>query len=1000
MVNGAKDSPRVVELGWDVTEKTVGWVHTEFDTSEDTSNQAMQRTRQPCQDIAATICTDRWQRKTRRDTSGAGWTDKWSKTDSCRCSATQAKALGFGQQRTLVRGIGKDEAAGKVTNGQKISRTTLPQCAVKNAENLKPSHTTGPGVGLQDSTRHTEAELDALKMLQWDKVCNQLACFSSTPFGRDKINQGQMPIGRTLQESMFLLDQTEAAVRINDKLASQSHATIADILAKTENIDGILRMLEEKLILQAADLAAVTRTMKAAEELSLTLEKCTPPSTDSKVSTSLLCVSPRLSDRDRDLIDSVEKCISLDGNFVKDEASESLREVRFRIKDLNSRIKDEMESIAREMYIAGAADRARVSLRRGRLCIAVKASRHSELPGGSVVLDRSSSGLTYFAEPVSLLPLNNKLVDLKFQEQEIVKDILSYLSMKAMSCQSSLNEMFLNLESLDLAFTRAGHAAWMGAVKPVLVDIDKCNILFDVKNAMHPLLVEGSLPSLPSAHGSIRRAKPRLSPTPITLEVPSGIHTVIMTGPNTGGKTASIKTAAILAMMAKCGLFIPASQPARLAWFDQVLADIGDSQSLEQSLSTFSGHVKKLIRILRSSTCASLVLLDELGSGTDPTEGSALATATIEKFNRRAALTLVTTHHAELKDIATRDPEVMNAAVEFDLPTLKPTYRILWGTTGDSMALQVARTVGLKEEILVEAEGLLKRRKLQGGESHSEYESLQEQLESSKSMQREAETLLKKSKIQHSRLSSECRNLKERALLLDDVADADALKEEKEMKELVESTILELNESSISFDAALAILEELEEHAMTMANSYIEKGYGIQRPEGWMPQVGQAVLVPKLGYVSAVIRSISNGSLMVEAGHLKLALSEEEVCPTVQDEEDIRKEIEGTGNYRIPGAEGTVDTVKNESVASVKDFPSVQLKRNTLDIRGKRVEDAEMLLDDFLSRSGKGAVFIVHGVGTGKLMRSVHAFLKGHPEVKRFQVDKTSAGGCTVAFVK
>ena len=912
----------------------------------------------------------------------------------------QAKTLGFGQPRTLVRGVGKDEAAGKATKGQKIARTTLPQCAVKDAENLKPSHTTGPAVGLQDSTRHTEAELDALEMLQWDKVCNQVARFSSTPFGRDKINQGQMPMGRTLQESMFLLDQTEAAVRINDKLASQGHATIADILARTENIGGILRMLDEKLTLQAADLAAVIRTMKAAEELSMTLETCMPPSTDSKVSSSLLCVSPQLTVGDRSLIESVEKCISLDGNFVKDEASESLGEVRLHIKELNSRIKDEMESIARDMYIAGAADRAKVSIRRGRLCIAVKASRHSELPGGSVVLDRSSSGLTYFAEPVSLLPLNNELVDLKFQEQEIVKDILSYLSMKAMSCQSSLNEMFLNLESLDLAFTRAGHAAWMGAVKPVLVDIDKGNILFDVKNAMHPLLVEGSLPSLPSTHGSTQTAKPRSSPTPISLEVPSGIHTVIMTGPNTGGKTASIKTAAVLAMMAKCGLFIPALEPARLAWFDQVLADIGDSQSLEQSLSTFSGHVKKLTGILRSSTCASLVLLDELGSGTDPTEGSALATATIEKLNRKAALTLVTTHHAELKDIAARDPEVMNAAVEFDLPTLKPTYRILWGTTGDSMALQVARTVGLKEEILVEAEELLKRRKLQGGESQSEYEYLKEQLESSKSMQREAEIFLEKSKIEHSRLSSECRNLKEQASLLDKVADSDALKEEKEMKELVESTILELNESSISFEAATAILEELEEHAMKMADSYMEKSYGIQRPEGWIPQVGQTVLVPKLGYVSAVIRSISNGSLMVEAGHLKLALSEEEVCPTVQDEEDIRKEIEGTGNYRIPGAEGTVDIVKNESVASVKDFPSVQLKRNTLDIRGKRAEEAEMLMDDFLSKSGKGAVFIVHGVGTGKLVRSVHAFLKGHPGVERFQVDKTSAGGCTVAFVK
>jgi len=906
-----------------------------------------------------------------------------------------------GQQRALQRGIGKDEGVKRTPIHRKRLRDTPLRCVGENARVLTSSVVPGPAEEVHYCSRLAEAEKDALETLQWGKVCNQVSRFASTPFGRDRISQGDMPVGRTLQESLLLLDRTEAAISINQQMASQGQTRIADILGRTENIGGILRMLEEKLVLQAADLAAVARTMKAADELCLALESYMPASTTSKVSSSLFCVSPQLSAGDRDLIDCVERCVSLDGNFVKDEASSSLREIRIQIKDLNSKIKEEMECIARDMYAAGAADRAKVSVRRSRLCIAVKASRHSELPGGSVVLDRSSSGLTYFAEPVSLLPMNNKLVDLKFQEREKVKDILSYLSMKAISCQSSLTRMFLNLESLDLAFARASHAEWMNAVKPELVDLGKCSDIFDVKNAMHPILVEGSLPPLPPTHGSGKNGQSCSSPSPISLEIPSGIHTVIMTGPNTGGKTASIKTAAILAMMAKCGLYIPAAQPARIAWFDQILADIGDSQSLEQSLSTFSGHVKKLITILRSSTGASLILLDELGSGTDPTEGAALATATIEKFNKNAALTLVTTHHAELKDIAARDPTVMNAAVEFDLATLKPTYRVLWGTTGDSMALQVARVVGLKEKVLEEAEVLLRRSKQPGGrETRNEYESLMEQLKSSKLLQLEAESSLKKSQMEHSRISSESRNLSDQALLLGEAAEADASKEEREMKELVESTLMEFNDNTISVDAALAILEELEEHATTMVNSYVVRGQGMQRPENWVPRVGQEVLVPKLGYIPAVVRSMSNGSLTVEAGQLKLALSEKEVCPTVEDEEDIRKEVEATGDYQVPGAEGSAKSGEEKSAASVKDFPSVQCKRNTVDLRGKRAEEAEMILDDYLSRSTKGAVFIVHGVGTGKLLRAVHAFLKGHPFVERFQIDKESAGGCTVAIIK
>ncbi|EIE19595.1 P-loop containing nucleoside triphosphate hydrolase protein [Coccomyxa subellipsoidea C-169] len=389
------------------------------------------------------------------------------------------------------------------------------------------------------------------------------------------------------------------------------------------------------------------------------------------------------------LASQIWRCISAGDGRVLDGASSALADTRARRQQNLGELRSTIEEWARSMHRLGAAERAQVVVRRDRLCVALKAGRQSDLPKGSVTLATSSTGATFYMDPAPTVPLNNAEAVLAAQEREEVARILAHLSAAVADNAARIWQVLDAVTALDICSARGRHAVWCGGVR-----------------------LRFLLPEVAAQNGSVQVLQP--PPRAVDFTVPAGVRVVTVTGPNTGGKTASLKALGLAALMPKAGLFLPLEPtpgkgpptpfdaPA-VAWFDMVLADVGDGQSLQQSLSTFSGHIRRVRAILAALTRRSLVLLDEAGSGTDPAEGAALASALLAALADRAALTLATTHHASLKDLAANDSRFCNAGVEFDLASLRPTYRLIWGSVGASNALAVAEGLGFDPLVVAEA---------------------------------------------------------------------------------------------------------------------------------------------------------------------------------------------------------------------------------------------------------------------------------------------------------
>eukprot|EP00891_Asterochloris_glomerata_P003959 jgi/Astpho2/3959/e_gw1.00063.256.1_t len=386
-------------------------------------------------------------------------------------------------------------------------------------------------------------------------------------------------------------------------------------------------------------------------------------------------------------------CLQSSGGELADEATARLGDIRARRRANGQELRRNIEQWARDLGQRGVSEHGQPMVRRNRQCVSVKRGQQGELPRGSVTLDTSVSGNTVYMEPQPVVALNNAEALLAGQEQEEELAILADLSRQVSTAKTFAHGRGGLLASLDIASARAKHAAWAGAVRPFFLTPEEAEqARQDARQ---------------------REAAPRPRPCPVDLLVPPGIKVVAVTGPNTGGKTASLKALGLAALMPKAGLFIPVTShhhpsAPRLLFFDRVLADVGDSQSLEQNLSTFSGHVRRMGRILKALTPSSLVLLDEMGSGTDPAEGAALAGALLERLADTARLTYATTHHAELKELpVSADARYLNASVEFDVATLRPTFRLLWGQAGQSNALEVAQGLGFSPTIVKHARELV-----------------------------------------------------------------------------------------------------------------------------------------------------------------------------------------------------------------------------------------------------------------------------------------------------
>lgn len=657
----------------------------------------------------------------------------------------------------------------------------------------------------------------------------------------------------------------------------------------------------------------------------------------------------------KSLLDDILRCIDDDGN-VTDAASAELARIRRAIQRMHQKIRETLQKMIGSQAYQKYLQDPIVTQRNDRYVLPVRQEFKNEIKG--MIHDRSQTGATLFIEPASVVELNNQIRQLGFEEQEEIQRILSVLSGDVAAAADSILNGYAVLVGMDVIFARALFAKQLRAVRPEIAEIPCLHIL----KGRHPLI------------------DPEMV-VPVSLEVGEAFHLLVVTGPNTGGKTVSLKMAGLFALMAQSGLFIPAEEGSRIGVFTAVYADIGDEQAIEQSLSTFSSHMTHIARIMGEADRSALVLMDELGAGTDPAEGAALATAILDHLRGRGACAIATTHYSELKHFALVEPDVQNASMEFDIETLSPTYRMRIGLPGKSNAFEISRKLGLDEAIIAAAQAFMDRDAVQFEdllkdltEKQAEWENKNLEIEEIRvRMQRDASALKDaQGKIQEKR-DELIREAKQEA--------REILAKAKEAADKAISGIRKAG-SMVDKDAIRSMEEEradlrrslsgMDEKTLTAGID----GAGVDL----IP--GQTVEMIRLGTRGQVLSAPGeDGMLLVQAGILKVTVHRDEVRPV------------GEKPKEAPARTGGVKRNLSKSVSL------------ELDVRGENVEDARVQVDLYLddaSLNGLSEVAIIHGKGTGVLRQGIQQFLKTHPHVKSYRTGTFGEGesGVTIVTLK
>ncbi len=699
-----------------------------------------------------------------------------------------------------------------------------------------------------------------------------------------------------------------------------------------------------------------------------------------------------------DLIEAIEQALTPDGR-VRDQASPELARVRQALRQTHQALLQHMEALVRDPDVRPWLQEPIITRRHGRYVLPVKAEHRHQLPG--IVHDQSGSGATVFMEPLSAVELNNRLRTLEKEEEREVRRVLARLTRRVAIYAERLTQMVDVLAQLDAIFARARYADALDAEEPRLVPFrprdDHPGSTLRLYRARHPLL-------------------PRARVVPVDVVLDDETYVLVITGPNTGGKTVTLKTVGLLALMAQSGLPIPAAPGSALSVFDGIYADIGDEQSIEQSLSTFSAHLTNIIRILQRATSRSLVVLDELGAGTDPQEGAALAQALLDAFVRKRVTTLVATHYPVLKLYAHRTPGVRNASMEFDPETLRPTYRLRIGLPGRSNALIIAERLGLDPEILaaaraglhpddVAADDLLAdlQRQHQAAErARAEWErkareaqalarDLQARLDAwERERTRLVEQVRSQLEAEVERLQRQVRRLERRlrgAAQPDAVRTGQALVEDlrEHLHERLEAIHADGAPSTPRPDAAALDALTTPSPADAVPTEPSEPSTPeTPEDEGPMPLApGVPVAVARLGGQVGHIVRLLDDEAEVQVGPLTVRVPLFELEPLSRRAARRRR---------------------REPQVDVHPVPRMAPPEPELHLRGLPVDDALERLERYLERAylaGMPFVRIVHGKGSGTLRAAVHRFLREYPHVKRFELGRPGEGdrGVTVVYL-
>ncbi|WCJ27014.1 Endonuclease MutS2 [Euphorbia peplus] len=869
----------------------------------------------------------------------------------------------------------------------------------------------------QSSLRTIHLQSETLKSLEWSLLCQRLCPFTSTSMAFSAARNGTISIGKTIQESRNLLDQTAAALAL---IRSRKFD-----LSGVEDVADVLHSAVSGSLLTVGEICKLQRSLGAARSVLESLK-------DSQRCLPLLEILESCNFQ-VELEQKIGFCIDSSLSIILDRASEDLEFIRSERKRNMENLDALLKGISGRIFQAGGIDRPFITRRRSRLCVAVRAS-HRYLVPDCVILDVSGSGATYFVEPGEAVELNNLEVMLSNSERAEEVAILSLLTSEIAESERDIRYLLDRIVEVDLAFARAAYAQNINGVCPILTSEacigehpsrSNCVFSVDIEGIKHPLLLGSSQRCLSDVLGSNPATSEELDggdsimvaeneslsqgmsefPVPIDIKVTHGTRVVVISGPNTGGKTASMKTLGIASLMSKAGFFLPAKNSPKLPWFDLVLADIGDHQSLEQNLSTFSGHISRICKILEVASKESLVLLDEICSGTDPSEGVALSTSILQYIADRANLAVVTTHYADLSLLKDKDARFDNAAMEFCLETMQPTYQILWGSTGNSNALSIAKSIGFDSNLIVSAQKWVEKLipEKQKQRKGFLYQSLVDERNRLEAQAMEAASL-------HAKIMKLYNEIQNEAEELDKRVEGLMAKETRQVQQELQAT-----KSQIDF-----VVQKFENQLRNVSpdqfNSLIRKSEsaiaGIveaQRPADilpsdeadfnlYTPKLGEQVLVTRLGNkVATVVEAPGNEeTILVQYGKIRVRVKKS----------DIRA-IKGNKKSSAANSVLLKKVQRQQSELELKKDGEdsygarVQTSKNTVELRGMRLQEASLHLDMAISSAEPySVIYVVHGMGTGAVKQRALEILGKHPRVAKYEPESAVNFGCTVAYIK
>ncbi|WP_422657986.1 endonuclease MutS2 [Paenibacillus sp. EC2-1] len=782
-----------------------------------------------------------------------------------------------------------------------------------------------------------------LHTLEYRKVLNTLSQYTQTSMGKKAVEELKPSV--QLEDVKQLLAATDQAYTVDRLKGSPSFGGITDVndSLKRARIGGTLNPHE---------LLSVANTIMGSRRLKRFIAQIHE---DEPVEI-LYNLSDLISEQ-KPLEDAIKACID-ESAEVMDSASSELAQIRRELRNGEVRIREKLDGMIRSQSVAKMLQDQLITIRGDRFVIPVKAEYRSYF--GGIVHDQSGSGATLFIEPESIVAMNNKLRETRMKEEREIEIILQKLT-ALVGDQADLLTIDIDITGqLDFIFAKARLAHVMKASLPRMNDRGYLKL----KKGRHPLI-------------------PIEQVVPTDVELGNSYTSIIVTGPNTGGKTVTLKTIGLLNLMAMSGMFIPAEEGSQMCVFDAIYADIGDEQSIEQSLSTFSSHMTNIIRILKNMTPKSLVLLDEVGAGTDPAEGSALAIAILEHIHRMECRMIATTHYSELKAYAYERKGVINASMEFDINTLSPTYRLLIGVPGRSNAFAIAERLGLPGMILDYARGEVKE---EDQRVEHMIASLEENRHAAETERGKAEVLRKEMEELRSRHEQELAKLEEQRDKLVDKAREDAKKIVDKARSEAEEIITDLRKLAQEEGASV------KEHKLIAARKRLDEA----EPEQKRKATGQRNNKPKRSIEpgdEVMVYSLNQKGHVVEMAGAKEALVQLGIMKMKVSLDDLELVSAAASASKSQG-QRHVTTIKRTRDANI---------RKELDLRGANLEEALIEVDRFMDEAflgNLGQVSIIHGKGTGILRTGIQDYLRKHKHVKSYRLGNYGEGGTGVTIAE